>query len=344
MGITLVGINHKTAPIGIREKTGISKKMLSTVFDRFLNSMNIEGIVVLSTCNRTEFYVSSKDVGPEKLLYFIIKYFNLDNADGKYFYTLCGIDVVKHLFYVTCGLDSQILGETEILGQVKDAYSFAHYEGRTDKLTNKLFLKSIEVGKKVRTQTKISQGNISYGSVIFNIIKNFFDTIESRNVIVIGTGQMASLVLKYLKNKKTNVTVVSNKHFNVAKNLAAELNGKAITIDKLKCSIESADIIISSTSAPHLILKKSDFKTRTSRKPLLIFDLAVPRDVDPHTRDIKNVYLYDIDDLTFQIEKNIEMRKREVDTVIRIIEEEVLKFAGELKCLENYELAQEIVN
>ena len=370
MDLILAGINYKTAPIDIRERVNVSRKMLPDIFNRLssftsqvrnnsalsakgldtkssiwiFNGVNIEGAVVLSTCNRMEIYVSSNNAEPEFLIDFIINYFDLCNSSRKYFYEITGLNAVKHLFRVASGLESQILGEPEILGQIKEAYFFAHNTGWTDKTINKVFLKAIETGKKVRTETKISQGNISYGSVIFSIVKNFFDTIKNKNIILIGTGKMASIVVNYLKHKETNVTVIANKHFDIAVKLASEVKGKAIMFDEIDSVLDTADLIISSTSAPHFVLKKSDFEMRTNYQPLLIFDIAVPRDIDPEVRNIPNIYLYDIDDLTAIIDKNIETRKKEQIVAQRIIDEEITEFIEETKCSENYELVQEIAN
>jgi len=344
MNLILVGTNYKTAPIEIREKVSVSKKRLSDVFHRLFSFLNIEGAVILSTCNRMEIYVSSNDAEPEFLVDFIINYFDLCNTSKKYFYIFTGFDAIRHLFRVSSGLESQIIGEPEILGQVKDAYIFSHSFGWTDRIINKVFLKSIQVGKKIRRETKISQGNISYGSVIFSMAKDFLDTLENKDIILIGTGKMVSLMISYLKDKKAKVSIVANKHFDMAVKLASQVNGKAIKFDEIGYFLNTADLLISSTSAPHFILKKSDFEKRLSYKPLLIFDIAVPRDIDPEARNISGLYLYDIDDLTTLIDKNMEMRKREKILAQEIIEEEVIKFIEEIECLQNYALAQEIAN
>jgi|YNPNPStandDraft_1061719.scaffolds.fasta_scaffold64023_2 glutamyl-tRNA reductase len=370
MNLILAGINYKTAPIDIRERVNVSRKMLPDIFNRLScfaspvrnnstlstkerntkssiwisNGVDIEGAVVLFTCNRTEIYASYNNIQQGFLIDFIIDYFDLCNSSRKYFYEITGLNAIKHLFRVASGLESQILGEPEILGQVKEAYFFAHNAGWTNKTINKIFLKAIETGKRVRTETKISQGNISYGSVILSIVKNFFDTIKNKNIILVGTGKMASIIVSYLKHKKANVTVVANKHFDIAIKLASEVKGKAIMFDEIDSALDTADVIISSTSAPHFILNKSDFEPRAGYQPLLIFDIAVPRDIDPEVRNIENIYLYDIDDLTAIIEKNIEMRKKEQIVAQRIIDEEITKFIEEAKCSKNYELVQGIAN
>jgi len=326
MGIILTGTDYKTAPIKIREKVSVSGKILQDILKKLLSIENIEGAVVLSTCNRMEVYVSCNGVEHSSLIDFIMDYFSLSGSSKTYFYTLTGYDLIRHLFRVASGLESQIIGESEILGQVKNAYFLAHAAGCTDKTINKIFTKAIEIGKKVRTETQISRGNISYGSVIFSIAREVLGTIDNANVVLIGTGKMASVIIKYLTNKKTNVTVVSSRHFDIAMKLASSVGGKAIMFDEITQAINTADLIISSSNAPHLILKRSHFEGRANYNQLLIFDIAVPRNVEPEVKNMKGIYLYDIDSLTAIIEKNIEMRRKEEIVAQQLIDEEIKKF------------------
>ncbi len=324
MKVILLGINHKTAPLKVREKYSFSKKRVDDVY-RLLHNEVIKEAVILSTCNRTEIYATTDY--PERAKKFLCDGLGIRNYEEQYFYFLENEDVIKHLFQVAGGLDSQVVGESQILGQVRNAYCQAKELGMTGKYLNKLFQKAIEVGKIVREKTKISEGNISIGSVALKMIENLCGNLKNKKILIIGTGKIGELVAKYLVDRGITGTFVANRTYKKAKELAEKINGKAVRFSSLRDEIRVTDVIISATASPHLILEKELVQEimESREKPLCIMDLALPRDVDPEIKNINNVVLYNLDDLNLLIGENYKKRMKEAKKAEKIIEEEVKK-------------------
>ncbi|MCQ9208102.1 MAG: glutamyl-tRNA reductase, partial [Omnitrophica bacterium] len=288
----------------------------------------IWGVIILSTCNRMEIYIHSlnNNSSLEKIERFLINCFQVWKEDIKsYFYMLEDIDAIKHIFRVASGLDSQVLGETQILGQVKSAWSIAKEKGVSGDFLDNIFEKAIEAGKLVRSQTKISQGNVSIGSVAIKMLKDYFRKLQDKLVLIIGAGKISRLMSEYLKEQGAKSIFVSNRTYIKACALASECAGEPINFDRLKEKLKTVDIVISSTASPHLILKRETLEEvmQTRRKPLFILDLAVARDIDPEAKDIDGVSLYDLDSLKYVIEENYNKRKREIGFTEEIIQKEL---------------------
>lgn len=337
MNLILIGINHKTAPVSVREKFSFTKKHLDESLEKLQYSSFIHGAVILSTCNRTEIYISlaaeKKQTDSKAAKSFVFDIFNANKNDiERYFYIVEGIEAVLHLFRVASGLDSQVLGETQILGQVKSAWLAAYEKRVTSDELDRTFLKAQKVGKVVRAKTWISHGNISIGSVAIDMLEERFNALKGLSVLMIGAGKICALVSKYLKEKNMRAIFVANRTYSRAQELANSCKGLAVEFCSLEEELKCVDIVISSTSSPHVILKK-EMLTRIMRirtKPLFIMDLALPRDVDPQVKEINGIFLYDLDDLKYVVDKNQERKNREAVIAEEIVQRELDRFLSEL--------------
>jgi glutamyl-tRNA reductase len=238
-----------------------------------------------------------------------------------YLYTYEGEEAVGHLFSVACGLDSQILGETQILGQVKSAFFKAQNCACTDKNLESVFNAAITFSRRMHRETEISAGKVSIGSVAIDFIKEKSGGLLQKNVLIIGAGKVTQLVLKYLKEEKPRVIFISNRSFEKAKQLAFSIEQKAARLDKLPQLLKQADVVITATSSPHFIIKKEALEGVAPRQ-LLIVDLAIPRDVQPQVRRLKNVDLFNLEDLGFIVQKNLEKKKLEAEKIRELISRE----------------------
>jgi glutamyl-tRNA reductase len=339
MRLLLIGINHKTAPLKVRERISFNKKQLKDALMELKKMDLVFGTVILSTCNRTEIYIhlSKINSGLQKTKRFIYRRFQV-KEDGlkRYFYILeNNIDVARHIFRVASGLDSQVLGETQILGQVKSAWTVARDLGVTSELLDGLFDKAVKMGKIVRRETKISQGNVSIGSVAIKICEDRLQDLQDKSVLIIGAGKIGTLISKYLKDRNIKGIFVSNRTYEKARELALNCGGEAINFSRLKEKLKTVDIVISSTASPHLVLRKETLTEvmHTRKKPLLIMDLALPRDIDPEAKDIPDIALYDLDDLKSVVEENYNKRIKEANLAEKIIQRELKYFCKDINWL-----------
>lgn len=335
MSLVIIGINHRTAPVKVREKFSFTSKKLDECFMKLKGLPLMSGAVVLSTCNRTEIYfdipVERKHIDYKKIKSIIFDIYNAEEGDiERYFYIMEGADAIRHIFRVASGLDSQVLGETQILGQVRSAWLLAHDKGITSDRLNRIFKKAHEAGKTVRAKTGISQGNISIGSVAINMLEQRFNDLQEYSVLIIGAGKIGTLVSKYLREKNMRGIFVASRTYLRALELAGSCAGRAVNFCRLEEELKSVDIVISSTSSPHIVLKKEvvalAMSTRT--KPLFIMDLALPRDVDPAVKEITGVSLYDLDDLKCTVSGNQNKKKEEALLAEKIVEGELDSFLG----------------
>lgn len=332
MNLIVIGINHKTAPVNVREKFSFTKKQMEESLAKLKESCLVSGAVILSTCNRTEIYIDlpaeeSPDFSGVKS--FVFDIYNTTEAEReRYFYILERHEAIIHLFRVASGLNSQVLGEAQILGQVKSAWILAQQRETTSGLLDRLFEKAQEVGRITRIETGISQGNISIGSLAIDMLEERFDDLCERSVLIIGAGKIGALVSKYLKERNMRGIFVANKTYSKAVELANSCAGRAVDFLGLEKELKDVDIVISSTSSPHIILKKEAVAQimQARVKPLFIMDLAVPRDVEASVKQIKGVSLCDLDDLQFIIEENHDKRKKEAELAEKIVQGEALKF------------------
>lgn len=315
MEILVLGLNHKTAPLEIREKLSIPAHKTQDLLRELEGKHIFNERVLLSTCNRTEIYGvgESENEAVEKAKNFLSEYSRLDRSvfEDK-LYVLKQPQSVAHLFSVTSGLDSMVVGETEIIGQVKDAYLSAHKNHQTGKVLNNLFQRSLKVAKNLRTHTEIGVGRVSVASVAVDLAEKIFENLDGAKVLVIGTGEMSTQVTKAMISKGSKAMIVSSRHHERALELAAELGGEAVSYDGYEERIADADILIASTLAPKVLIHPDQVKSwmrLRHEKPLFLIDIAVPRNIDEAVQKIDNVYLYNIDDLKDIADKNLALRE-----------------------------------
>ncbi len=319
MGILVVGLSHKTAPIEIRERLAIPQDRLGPALEELKNSGPIKEAVLLSTCNRVEVYTRlESDAAPsvKAVTKFFHKIYNSPTLDNS-IYHYDSRAAVEHLFRVVSGLDSLVVGETEVLGQVKSAYSFAQSHGSTGKITNVLFQRALFVGKTVRTKTNISEGASSVGAVAVQLAERIFGKLNNHRVLLLGAGEIAEVTARHLLSQKIDQLVILNRTVSKAQQLAELLNGVAGPLDLLEEELTKADIVICSMAADKPLITKSMveplMKIRRMRS-LYFIDIAVPRNVQPEIHGIDNVYVYNIDDLKHIVEENMTHRKELLET------------------------------
>lgn len=292
MNFIVVGTNHKFSPVEIREKLYFSRKNLQTYLINLLSFKSIKAAIILSTCNRVEVYASAERIedGIESLKNFIVDCHKQElNKIGPYFYTYIGKEAIEHLFKVAAGLDSQIIGEYQILEQVESALARARAIEATDNLLEVIFNRAIEVARRVRNETNISSGDISIASIVIELIRRKYSDISDKKILIIGVGKVSALIVDALKKEKTHAIFISNRHYEKAQELARQVKGEAVRLSQLKEKLKEADAIITATASPHIILRKEDIEGLN--KPLLIIDLGIPRNVDWKIKYLKQFSL-----------------------------------------------------
>ncbi len=336
MSFIVVGTNYKYSPIGLRERLSFSNKRLKDAVCFLKEKAILKGGVILSTCNRVEIYASAKEQQKpiREIKDFVSRYHEINEQRfSPYLYIYEGKEAMKHLFSVACGLDSLILGEAQILGQVKFSLSEAKSVDFVDEFLKKIFHSAISFAKRVHQETKISKGKISVGSVAIDFIKERIGPLSGKNILIIGVGKVTELVLRYLKKENPNIVFISNRTFQKAKDLASQIGAKAVRFDDLERFLKEADALITATASPHFIIKKETLQEAINCK-LLIVDLALPRDVDPRVKEIKGIELFCLEDLETLINKNMRKKFQEARKVRKIIEMVVEKLWKEFTELE----------
>jgi len=335
MKLVCLGLNHKSAPVEVRERFAVSNKKLGNAATELCSLATIGESVVVSTCNRTEYYFTAEDPskGIEALVKHLKNKLDLLDAHVKHLYSYELLGVAIHLGKVISGLDSMVLGETEIAGQIKDAYRAAQEAKTTGKATNQLFQNAFRIGKSIRTQTKIQSGSTSVGNVAVDLAAKIFGNLENSTVMLIGAGEICRVVAQSLLSRGAKSVFVTNRSYEKAVELADKLEGEAVRFDDWQRVIEDVDIVISSTGAPYAIIKKDDLASvRSKRKyrPLFMIDIAVPRDIEPEIADFEEVYLYDIDSIEQIANSAREKRMEQIEDCMTLIEAELkdAKIAG----------------
>lgn len=332
MNVLCAGINHHMAPVAVRERLAVARHRLT---DALRSVQSIEGIgeaVLLSTCNRVELYAASAD--PEQALAGIERY--VENRTGMVvplFHHETPASV-RHLFRVASGLDSMILGETEILGQVKQAYAAAVEAGTAAGTLNRLFQRAFHVAKAVRAGTEITRGATSVGAVAVELAGKIFGDLRDRRVMVLGAGETSERTARSLVSRGVRTVIVSNRTFDRAAVLAAEIGGQAIHFDDWQTEFSDVDILISSTAAPHHLITRERLEPvmrQRAGRPIFIIDLAVPRDVNPVVSQLEGVHLYDIDSLDGIARESLALRRLEIARCEQIIEPHVADFLDWLR-------------
>mgnify|MGYP003981469357 FL=1 len=338
--LILVGVNHKTTPVEIREKLAFTKGKIEESVDRLLNFPDIIEHTILSTCNRVEIYarVNGQNSAIQSIKQFICDFHGLSAVQlEEHFYSYSNEAAIEHLFRVSSSLDSMILGEAQILGQVKDAYSLAKDLRSTGLVLNQLFEKAFSIAKKVREETGIAERSVSISSAAVELAQKIFDDLENHTVMLVGTGEMAELAAKHLISYGVKTVYVTSRTYERAANLARTLNGSALDFKAFKNELYRADIVITSTSASSFIITKDMVEKaiqERKNKPIFFIDIAVPRDIEPDVNDLENVYLYDIDDLHVVVSANMKEREKESENAMHLISQEVNKFNNWLGTLD----------
>jgi glutamyl-tRNA reductase len=340
MHLAVFGVNHKTAPVELREKVSLDGDGCGALSRRLLDGAGVLEVVPLSTCNRTEVYmvVPRPENGYAAVLAALAGYSGVDGQDLEecsYFHE--GESAVRHLYKVAASLDSMVVGEAQIMGQIKAAYHLAHKQESTSVLLNRLFRHALEVGKRVRTETAIGENPVSVSSVAVEMARRVFDELEGKTVLLLGAGKMGELTATHLLSHGINSIFVGNRTYSRAEEMAAKWGGAAIPFDELTDYLPLADIVISSTGAPHYVLRKGEVERamrQRHNRPIFFIDIAVPRDIDPGVNDVYNAFLYDIDDLREAAEANAGARQKEARKAEKIIAEEVESFSHWLGTLD----------
>ncbi len=329
MPIAVIGLSHHSSPVDLRERFAISESHLPEAMESLRQTANIDEVVILSTCNRVEVYVAHENANAELLEQLKRSFAEQRDVDcpvGDEIYGYSGNKGIAHLFSVASGLDSMMLGETEILGQLKQAYQIALEHKQTGKQLNRTFQKAFQVAKQIRSETSIQRGSTSVAAAAVDLAEKIFDGLKNHQVMVLGAGDTSEKTARALLSRGASSVIVSNRSHDKAVDLANELQGKAIHFDDWGSEFPSIDIVISSTSAPHYLLdrvKLSQLLQERSPRPLLLIDIAVPRDIDPAVGFLENVYLYNVDDLQAIADDHIQQRKKEIARCQDIIDSRV---------------------
>ena len=330
MPIIVIGLSHHSSPVTVRERFAFADAAIPGALEKLRSTGIAAEAVILSTCNRVEIYAASdlpEAQAMAELRRFLLEHNANSEPPGDEIYALGEQQTLEHLFKVACGLDSMVLGETEILGQLKKAYETALECRHTGSRLNKAFQKAFNVAKQIRSETTIQRGNVSVGSVAVELARKIFSSLEKHQVMIIGAGETGEKTARALLSRGAHSIIVSNRSHERAVELARELEGVAIRFEDWAAEFARIDILISSTAAPHYILDRpkleSLMKTRRNR-PLLLIDIAVPRDIDPEVNFLENVYLYNIDDLQAIADDSLKQRKEEALRCESVIREKVL--------------------
>jgi len=331
MNLTLLGINHRTAPVEVRERMNIPEARLAEAVSDLVHRAGIREGMILSTCNRVEVTTSAEDeVDAESIIRcFLADHHRCDLGQfAHFFYRLRQQDVVKHLFRVASSLDSMILGEPQILGQIKKAYAAARAVGAMNGTLNDVMNQAFAVAKRVRRETALGSAAVSVSYAAVELAKKIFGSLQGKTIFIVGAGKMSELAAKHLLSSGASNILVSNRTYDRAAELAAAFHGAPVPFENLFEHLSEADIVISSTGSPQAIINKHQVeKLLVARKnrPIFFVDIAVPRDVDPTVNELENVFVYDIDDLGHVVEANKKQREREAVWAEEIIQTEVQK-------------------
>jgi glutamyl-tRNA reductase len=329
MGIVVVGLSHKSAPIEVREKLNFPEATLPEALKKLMSYEGVRESLIVSTCNRVEIYASVQDTntGIDRIKQFIADYHGLSReALDRSLYVYPDAQGVRHTFRVASSLDSMVLGEAQILGQLKDAFDISLKTKTTSTIMNKLIKKAISVAKRVRTETRLAEGAVSISSAAVELAKKIFGELEGKNVMLLGAGEMAELAAQHLLGNGVKNIMVANRTFERAEELATEFKGDAIRFEHFPDAMVMVDILICATGAPNYVVKR-DMVTKILKerrnKPIFMIDISNPRNIDPEVDKVDNVYLYDIDDLQSKVDVNAEGRAREAEKAEALIALEV---------------------
>jgi glutamyl-tRNA reductase len=335
-----LGVSHKTASLPVRERLALPEGRAVSVLRELVGHSDVHEAVAISTCNRTEVYLVVSDAveAESAALSILARQAGIPPTDllGT-LYALRDEEAVRHLFHVAAGLDSMIVGEAEVQGQVKRAYELALVEGVTGPVLNRLFRDALGAGKRVRTETAISRAHVSVSSVAVELARAALGELETRKVLVIGAGENGELAARALHERGVNTVFVANRRYDRAIGLAQRFGGHAVRFEDMPRQLLEADIVVSATASPHQIVGRDEMalvEQQRGGRPLLMIDIAVPRDIEPTVREVPGVTLYDMDDLQREVARGLGTREAEVVRARQIVDQEVGRFAAWLASLD----------
>lgn len=332
MHILTVGLNYKTAPVEIRERLTFDPSKLGEAMRVLNGKKSILENVIISTCNRTEIYavVDQLHTGRYYIKEFLSEWFDIPQQEFSPFLFVYEQDgAVDHLFNVACGLNSMVLGETQILGQVRSSFLEAQENNTTGTVFNQLFKQAVTIAKRAHSETDIGANAVSVSYAAVELAKKIFGTLNEKHVLILGAGKMGELAIQNLHGNGASKVTVINRTFEKAQNLAERFSGQAKTLDELQCALIDADILISSTGAKNFVVTKEmmeHVERLRKGKPLFMVDIAVPRDLDPKLAELDGVFLYDIDDLEGIVQANLQERQKAAEKISLMIEAEIVDF------------------
>jgi len=337
MTFQLIGVNHKTAPVEVRERLAIPESRLPEALRIFTQHPGVQEGLILSTCNRVELLARTQNGGAD-LRGFLGSFFNMERSlIDPHLYEYREKDAVKHVFRVTSSLDSMVVGEAQILGQVKEAYATARAVGAVNSQLDQLLTRAFAVAKRVRTETAVGSSAVSVASVAVELAKRIFGSLNGKHVYLVGAGKMTELAARHLLAHGAASIFVANRTYDRAIGLAQKFNGQAIEFSRLYDTCDRADIVITSTGAPHAIFRREHgelFLSRRKNRPMFFIDIAVPRDVDPEMNKLDGIFVYDIDDLQQAVASHVADRRKEAERADDIINTEVERFQARIQTLD----------
>ena len=330
MTLLSLGINHNTAPVSIRERLAFPSEVLASSLQELWRVKDITEAAILSTCNRTELYCELKHDNRQILVDWIADYRQLKTSEFEpYIYSYTDSELIRHMFRVACGLDSMILGEPQILGQMKTAYQTANEAGTLGKYLGKLFQHTFSAAKKVRTDTAIGSSPVSVAFAAVRLAQQIFDSLSDQTALLIGAGETIELTARHFHQHGIGQIIIANRTFDKAHALASQFNGYAIALSELPNHLAEADIVVSSTASQLPILGKGRVESaikKRKHKPIFMVDLAVPRDIEPEVEQLSDIYLYTVDDLQNTIEESMDSRRQAAEQAEEIIDTQVEHF------------------
>ena len=330
MTLHAIGINYNTAPVSIRERLSFPAESLESSLKALWSNHRVNGAAILSTCNRTEFYCQTEGDNTQSLIEWIAENKKIHTADfTPYLYNHTDSQSIRHMFRVACGLDSMVLGEPQILGQMKTAYQAAYEAGTLGKHLGKLFHHTFSAAKKVRTDTAIGSSPVSVAFAAVQLAQQIFDSLNDQTALLIGAGETIELTARHLHQNNIGRIIIANRTFDKAHALASQFNGYAIALSEIPNHLAEADIVVSSTASQLPILGKGRVESaikKRKHKPIFMVDLAVPRDIEAEVEQLRDVYLYTVDDLQNSIDENMDSRRKAAKQAEEIIDAQVEYF------------------
>ena len=329
MKLCITGLNHRTAPVEVRERLAFNEQSLPAALQELKRTPGLQEGLILSTCNRVEVAVTASDEAnpQERVEEFLARQRELDpQAIRPYVYSFVGREAIRHLFRVAASLDSMVVGEPQILGQLKSAYNLAKSEGTVNGFLDSILTRAFSVAKRVRTETEIGSSAVSVSSAAVELAREIFGSLANRRVMLIGAGKMSELASRHLARSGVAEILVANRTLSRAEDLAASVNGSIVPYEEVYTRLPAVDIVITSSGAPTYLLRKDQMKRilgARRNRPMFLIDIAVPRNIEPAVNELDNVFLYDIDDLQKVVERNLRGRSDEAAEADKIVAEEV---------------------